>query len=288
MEASFLNDPERLDQQHPKFVSELHSQRDSIAGFLSNLLTDNDPVVKRVLVSTPGSLESLCTYFGPTKAHDILLSHLITFLNDKDDTHLRIAFFHCIPSVASFIGSHAAPLIIPLIKQGLSDVEEFVMREALLTIKSLAEINFFRHRFMLDLLEEILPFVIHPNLWLRHASVGVITSIKKNLSDVDVHCHIIPKLKPYLRLSSGSLYGVNEVSVLSKSILPLDRQVYESCARAKGTLLCSAIDYLRNTDGKTVEPDSPEVSNVSSYCTVHFEFIGKAVVSLRKMHDKNM
>lgn len=263
LEASFLHDPERLDQQHPQFVSELHSQRDSIAGFLSNLLTDSDPVVKRVLVSTPGSLESLCTYFGPTKAHDILLSHLITFLNDKDDSQLRIAFFQCIPSVASFIGSHAAPLIIPLIKQGLSDVEEYVMREGLLTIKSLAEINFFRHRFLLDLLEEVLPFVIHPNLWLRYASVGVITSIKNNLSDVDVHCHIIPKLKPYLRIASGSLYGVNEVSVLSKLIPSLDRQVYESCARAKGSLLAAAIEYLRNTDGKASDPDSPEVANVS-------------------------
>lgn len=218
--------------------------------------------MKRVLVSTSGSLEGLCSYFGRVKSHDILLSHLITFLNDKDDWHLRAAFFRCVPGVASFIGWHAAPLLIPLLKQGLSDVEEFVMRQALITIKSLTEINYFGHRFLLDLLEEVLPFVIHPNLWLRNASVGVITSIKVNLSEVDLHCHVIPRLKVYLNPTFSSIWGLNEVAISSKIRKPLERQVYESCSKAKGVLLEVTIEYLRNRQGKG-EPDSNEVSNVS-------------------------
>lgn len=259
MEASFL---QGHGPQQPQFIAELQSQRDTVATFLSTLLTDTDPVVKRVLVSTSGSLEGLCSYFGRVKSHDILLSHLITFLNDKDDWHLRAAFFRCVPGVASFIGWHAAPLLIPLLKQGLSDVEEFVMRQALITIKSLTEINYFGHRFLLDLLEEVLPFVIHPNLWLRNASVGVITSIKVNLSEVDLHCHVIPRLKVYLNPTFSSIWGLNEVAISSKIRKPLERQVYESCSKAKGVLLEVTIEYLRNRQGKG-EPDSNEVSNVS-------------------------
>lgn len=264
LEASFLQDPEGHGPQQPQFVAELYTQRETIAAFLASILSDNDPVVKRVLVSTSGSLEGLCNYFGRSKAHDILLSHLITFLNDKDDWHLRLAFFRCVPAVASYIGWMAAPLLIPLLKQGLSDVEEFVMREALITIKSLAEINFFGHRFLLELLDEVLPFVIHPNLWLRNASVGVITTIKMNLSEVDVHCHLIPRLKVYLNPATSSIWGLNEVSILNKVRKPLDRQVYESCARSKGLLLGATIEFLKNGDGKGAKPDTNDVANVST------------------------
>jgi phosphoinositide-3-kinase regulatory subunit 4 len=261
LEASFIHDPEGHGPQKPQFVAELQSQRDTVASFLSTLLTDNDAVVKRVLVSTPGSLEELCSYFGRAKSHDILLSHLITFLNDKDDWHLRLAFFRCVSGIASFIGWHAAPLLLPLLKQGLSDVEEFVMREALITIKNLTEISYFGHRYLLDLLEEVLPFVIHPNLWLRNASVGVITSIKSNLSEVDLHCHVIPRLKVYFNPSSSSIWGLNEVSIFSKIRKSLERQVYESCIKTKGALLASTIDYLKNNQTKRA-PDSNEVANV--------------------------
>lgn len=38
----------------------------------------------------------LCVFFGRQKANDVLLSHMITFLNDKNDWHLRGAFFDSI------------------------------------------------------------------------------------------------------------------------------------------------------------------------------------------------
>lgn len=262
LETSFTQDPDvNLPQQQPQFVAELQAQRETVANFLSTLLTDTDPVVKRVLVSTPGSLERFCAYFGRVKSHDILLSHLITFLNDKDDWNLRAAFFKCVPGVAAFIGWHAAPLLIPLLKQGLSDVEEFVMREALIAIKNLTDINYFGHRFLLDLLDEVMPFVIHPNLWLRNSSVGVLTSIKANLSEVDLHCHVLPRLKYYLNPSSNAIWGLNEISILSKVRKSLERQVYESCSKAKGALLALTIDHLTNTQGKG-QPDSNETANV--------------------------
>lgn len=142
------------------------------------------------------------------------------------------------------------------------------MRDALLTMKSLAEINFFSRRFLLDLLEETLPFLIHPNLWLRNASAGVITSIKNNLSQVDVHCLVIPKIKGYLKSSSNSLWAVNEVSILSKVKRPLERQVYESCARAKFSLLIATIDFLQSSPREGALPESNEVDNVSRHWLV--------------------
>lgn len=50
-------------------------------------------------------------------ANDVLLSHMITFLNDKEDKHLRGSFFDCIVGVAAYVGCHASPIIFPLLQQ---------------------------------------------------------------------------------------------------------------------------------------------------------------------------
>jgi hypothetical protein len=90
----------------------------------------------------------------------------------------------------------------------------------------------------------------------------VITSIKDNLSEVDLHCHVLPRLKVYLNPSSSIIWGLNEVTVSSKLRRHLERQVYESCIKAKDTLLSAAIDHLNVNQGKG-KPDSNEVANVS-------------------------
>ncbi|KAG8300622.1 phosphoinositide-3-kinase, regulatory subunit 4 [Homalodisca vitripennis] len=50
-------------------------------------------------------------------ANDVLLSHMITFLNDKNDKQLRMAFFKCIVGVAIYIGVHCSPILSPLLQQ---------------------------------------------------------------------------------------------------------------------------------------------------------------------------
>lgn len=50
-------------------------------------------------------------------ANDVLLSHMITFLNDKEDKQLRGSFFDCIVGVAAYVGCHASPIIFPLLQQ---------------------------------------------------------------------------------------------------------------------------------------------------------------------------
>ena len=44
-------------------------------------LTDTDANVRRAFLS---SVSSLCVFFGTAKANDVILSHLNTYLNDKD------------------------------------------------------------------------------------------------------------------------------------------------------------------------------------------------------------
>ena len=57
----------------------------------SRFLTDSENIVRRSLVEN--GLARLCVFFGRQKANDVVLSHLITFLNDKNDWQLRAAFY---------------------------------------------------------------------------------------------------------------------------------------------------------------------------------------------------
>lgn len=50
-------------------------------------------------------------------ANDVLLSHMITFLNDKEDTALRGSFFDCIVGVAAYVGWHCSHILVPLLQQ---------------------------------------------------------------------------------------------------------------------------------------------------------------------------
>lgn len=56
------------------------------------LFSDSDNFVRRVLMEMP-SLGQLATYFGRSLANDTILSHMVTFLNDKvSQIFYRIVF----------------------------------------------------------------------------------------------------------------------------------------------------------------------------------------------------
>ena len=63
------------------------------------------------------AVEDLASFFGKSKANDILFSHMITFLNDKEDPQLRDSFYKTIKGVASFIGQQCSPMLKPLLLQ---------------------------------------------------------------------------------------------------------------------------------------------------------------------------
>ena len=103
-------------------VSALHQQMVSL---VTTLLEDNTNCVKQVLVTE--SAAQLAVWLGRQKANDVLLSHMITFLNDKEDSQLRLCFYENIAGVASFVGWHCSSILKPLLEQGLGDPEELII-----------------------------------------------------------------------------------------------------------------------------------------------------------------
>lgn len=65
-------------------------------------------------------------------ANDVLLSHMITFLNDKENKELRGAFFDSIVGVAAYIGWHCSTILTPLLQQVLTNLHKCINTKTLL------------------------------------------------------------------------------------------------------------------------------------------------------------
>ncbi|CAO3698380.1 unnamed protein product [Rhizopus stolonifer] len=185
------------------------------------LLIDKSSSVKRALLA---NITSLCVFFGRQKANDVLLSHMITYLNDKD-WMLRSAFFESIKGVGTFVGARSLEeYILPLMIQALTDSEEFVVEKVLNSLASLADLGLFPKMKLWEIVSIVWPLMCHPNVWVRDGSVGFISSAIKHLPETDVWCIIYPLIRPFLR---SDIADVNEEALLGNMETPMPRQVYE-------------------------------------------------------------
>uniref|UniRef100_A0AAZ3RBB5 non-specific serine/threonine protein kinase n=1 Tax=Oncorhynchus tshawytscha TaxID=74940 RepID=A0AAZ3RBB5_ONCTS len=91
-----LNGEDTEETLHPNenYDSELQALHEMVQQKVVTLLSDSENIVKQSLMEN--GITRLCVFFGRQKANDVLLSHMITFLNDKNDWHLRGAFFDSI------------------------------------------------------------------------------------------------------------------------------------------------------------------------------------------------
>lgn len=82
--------------------------------------------------------------------------------------------------------------------EGLSDPEEFVTVECVNTMMSLVEMGLMDKYLIFELIERTVPFLCHPNPWIRQAVVGFVCASVKTLSLVDVNARVAPLLETYV------------------------------------------------------------------------------------------
>ncbi|KPJ19703.1 Phosphoinositide 3-kinase regulatory subunit 4 [Papilio machaon] len=151
------------------YETELSALHEMVRSTVSYLLTDSQAVVKRALVEN--GITKLCVFFGKQKANDVILSHMVTFLNDKEEAALRGCFFERVVGVAAYVGQHSAPILLPLLQQGLTDQSEWIIAKALRATSSLAELGLLPKQALCDLLAESAVYLAHPNLWVERAEL---------------------------------------------------------------------------------------------------------------------
>lgn len=193
------------------------------------LLTETNVNVRISLIN---HILPLCQYFGVDKTNDIILPHLITYLNDSN-YRLRLAFLSSVMDMGNFIGALAfEQYLLPLLFQTLGDNEPSVV------LKVLEVFHFFVYKRLInpqnefnalsvykELLVNSVVLLLQPNEWIRQSVVCLILLISDNILNADRFCFLYPLIKSYLSY---------DISVLSWDTLypcltaPLSKQVYEA------------------------------------------------------------
>ena len=185
------------------------------------LLTDPHPSVRRAML---GSVSSLCVFFGADKANDVVLSHLNTYLNDKDWI-LKCAFFRTVVGVAAFVGgTNFEDFILPLMIQSLTDPEEFVVEQAISSLASIAEIGLVQRSKTWELIDVLARFLVHPNIWIREATAHFVAASTKYLTVAETKCIVAPLVSPYVKFP---LKAITELNILNYLKRPLPRSVFD-------------------------------------------------------------
>uniref|UniRef100_A0A182LU23 non-specific serine/threonine protein kinase n=1 Tax=Anopheles culicifacies TaxID=139723 RepID=A0A182LU23_9DIPT len=211
----------------PHYETELSALHEMLHQTVLSLLTDSQSAVKQTLMTS--GITQLCVFFGRQKANDVILSHMITFLNDKEDRNLRGAFFDCIVGVASYVGWHCAPMLLPLLQQGLTDPEEFVIAKAIHATTMLIELGLIQKQGTIEFIDECACYLAHPNLWIRHEVVELIATAARILTAIDVQCKVRPSIAVHLRFP---LIEITCPELLLDCLLPpIPRNIYDAVLR---------------------------------------------------------
>ncbi|KAJ1676550.1 Serine/threonine-protein kinase, partial [Spiromyces aspiralis] len=192
---------------------------------IGHLLADSSAEVKRALLA---SLPRLCFFFhrssiavdsasakhGPAvpwdaaenDTRDFLLSHIITYLNDRDSWLLRSHFFEAIVGIALLVGRHALEeYILPLMNQAMADSEEYVIGSVLRAFTRLAEGGLLGKHSVREKVREVAPLLVHPNPWLRECALRFIEAGGNVLPEIDHLVVISPAIRQCLRYEALEL-----------------------------------------------------------------------------------
>uniref|UniRef100_A0A672LC47 non-specific serine/threonine protein kinase n=1 Tax=Sinocyclocheilus grahami TaxID=75366 RepID=A0A672LC47_SINGR len=253
-----LNGEDTEETLHPNenYDSELQALHEMVQQKVVTLLSDPENIVKQTLMEN--GITRLCVFFGRQKANDVLLSHMITFLNDKNDWHLRGAFFDSIVGVAAYVGWQSSSILKPLLQQGLSDAEEFVIYKALNALTCMCQLGLLQKPHIYEFVSDIAPFLCHPNLWIRYGAVGFITVVAQHLNIADVYCKLMPHLNPFI--TQPIIQIDKKIVLLSVLKEPVSRSIFDYALRSKdiGSLFRHLLLRQKKRNGSIPECPIPE------------------------------
>ncbi|KAL4872879.1 hypothetical protein BDV12DRAFT_127448 [Aspergillus spectabilis] len=185
------------------------------------LLTDTDSFVRRAFL---GSVSDLCVFFGNLKTDEVILSHLNTYLNDRNWI-LKCAFFEAVVGVAAYVGSTSLEqYILPLMVQSMTDPEEFVVERVIRSLAAMADLGLFQRSTIWDLLHATVRFLVHPNAWIREVSVSFVVNSTRYLSAADKYSILTPLVRPFLNVN---VLEFSEGVVLDALKPPIPKAVYD-------------------------------------------------------------
>ncbi|KAJ3628705.1 hypothetical protein Zmor_003943, partial [Zophobas morio] len=121
-------------------------------------------ILAQVRCTLLSRMPSLCQFFGKDNNTALLLSHLSCYLNESD-WRLRLALVNSLATIAPFVGTHSIQqFVLPLLSEGLHDLENDVIVAALEALCFLYEATFIEYGQLNKFVAEVAPLLIHSSV----------------------------------------------------------------------------------------------------------------------------
>ncbi|KAF8639172.1 hypothetical protein AX17_001659 [Amanita inopinata Kibby_2008] len=243
------------DHYEISYDASMQDLQNNIQEHLATLLMDPSSIVKRAVLH---DISSICIFLGRQRTNDVLLSHMITYLNDRDWL-LRYAFFESIVDVAACAGGRSLEeYILPLMVQAISDVEETVISKVLAALTSLCELGLFQKMRIWELMSATLGFLYHPNAWIRQGTAAFISAAVTQLPPSDIWCILYPSLRHFLK---SDVTVIAEQNLLNAMKPPLPRQMLDTTVR--WAMRSDKTSFWRALKRNNIKIESPRESVIS-------------------------
>lgn len=213
-----------IDPKEEDANARLSVLQESFGSVVGQLLADPNNNVRRAVLNE--NIAKLCLFFGTEKTDEVILSHIITFLNNKSDFRLRAAFFDNISFISSSLGPNYSPVVKPLMQKGLADSEEIVIYKCLKAISSMTCSQLLTKDVIYELFQEAVPLLSFPNKWIRNAVINFILVLSRSEDSSDFKRRFLPAIKLHLHRDLHDM--PDEVALLESLQNPLPRCVIES------------------------------------------------------------
>ncbi|OLY85796.1 Serine/threonine-protein kinase VPS15 [Smittium mucronatum] len=169
------------------------------------LLSGNSDEAKRAYLL---GIERLLSLFrrvsnpGQSKmAVEVIMAHLLTFLNIKTTWQLRVQFFEAIFYIGVAAGRYTVEnYILPMILSAIEDTEEFVLGSCLSLFEKLGCMGLLGYHELVTISKKISPLIIHPNQIISSLARRFFIFIENNpsLDNVQKYYISVFVLKDYL------------------------------------------------------------------------------------------
>lgn len=209
-------DPRKKDSG---YADDLHELRQEFHNILNEWLENSSLIVKRTVLEDIGTLAE---FFGSEDTNNHLLQLIFSWLNFSD-WELKCAVFDNIVGVSQVAGPNAIESYIESYLP-IHDESEFVIDSAVNCLASLTEAGIFSPQKLREYSIQVAPLLLHPNAWIRFATVQFLSKISRRLSPIEVQCFIIPHIRRFLKQDITSL---SHTTLLQAMIPPVSRSAYE-------------------------------------------------------------
>lgn len=209
-------DPRKKDSG---YADDLRELRQEFHNILNEWLENSSLIVKRTVLEDIGTLAE---FFGSEDTNNHLLQLIFSWLNFSD-WELKCAVFDNIVGVSQVAGPNAIESYIESYLP-IHDESEFVIDSAVNCLASLTEAGIFSPQKLREYTIQVAPLLLHPNAWIRFATVQFLSKISRRLSPIEVQCFIIPHIRRFLKHDITSL---THTTLLQAMIPPVSRSAYE-------------------------------------------------------------